>query len=78
MKIKKKMVGLISNNLFRYFHVLINIFLFFSLLKNYLFIELKFPSSITLLNGNILIIYEDGIKIYDSSMERIIKKVSDL
>ena len=44
--------------------------LFFSFLKLCKLIEnLKHPQSITLLNGNIFIVHDDGIDIYDSSLK---------
>ena len=68
----KEMVFLFFNNLFQYLNFSINLIILFSFLREYLY----FPSGIqkpylyTLINGNTLLIYEQGIKLYDSSINQ--------
>jgi hypothetical protein len=51
--------------------LLLNLFLFSSLFgKYYSQITYKYPKAITLLNGNIFFIHENGIDIYDSSLSK--------
>ena len=70
------MVVLHLNIFLHNFHFLFKIILFFTFLKRF-FTQFFYPHSITLLNGNILIIYQDGIKIYDSSMEIVINTTEE-
>ena len=67
---KNKWFLYLKNNLFINFCFSFNILIIFSFFKEYKNENqiLKFPLSITLLNGNIFVIYEEGIKIYDSKL----------
>ena len=69
---QKKYIFILKSNIFcNYFFVL----LLFSILQNNLINSLSYPKSITLLNGNIFVIHQDGITIYDSSLRRVRKNV---
>ena len=58
-----------KNRLIQNYYFYLFILIFFYLFKIYKFIPfLEYPTSITLLNGNIFIIHSKGIDIYDSSM----------
>jgi len=57
--------------IFYEYSFLLNLFLFSSLFDNYYSqITYKYPNAITLLNGNIFLIHENGIDIYDSSLSK--------
>ena len=59
-----------------YYYYFFCILIFFSLLKKLsCFGDYKYPHSINLLNGNILIIHSKGIVIYDSSLTTIQNQV---
>ena len=67
--VRKKFKCIKSNLIFYEYSFLINLFIFSSLFgKYYSQITLKYPKAINLLNGNIFIIHETGIDIFDSSL----------
>ena len=56
-----------KKNIFTHLFFPFYILIIFSFLKKYKqFDKLDFPQSITLLNGNIFVIYKEGIVIYNS------------
>jgi len=67
---KNKWFLYLKNNIFINFCFSFNILIIFSFFKEYKNqnLNLNYPISITLLNGNIFVIYEEGIKIYDSKL----------
>ena len=67
---------LFENNFFYNLNFIFDILIFLSFFKMYNFnFGLKYPLSITLLNGNIFIIHEKGIDIYNSSLNSKVNNV---
>jgi hypothetical protein len=70
---KKRKYIIVSMNIIPclFFKLLI----FFTLIKHYLNVNLYFPRSISLVSGNIFVIHQDGIDVYDPSMKNLVLNV---
>lgn len=67
MKLMKSIPRILRKK-YNFYYKIFPFFLFISLIQSIINVSFKYPKAITLINGNILVIHQDGIDVYDSTM----------